>query len=114
MPDSWETLYAFNPNNPADAGQDADGDGMTNLQEYGAGTHPRSAASNLRVSIAGPAPVTIQFSAVTDKTYTVDYRNALGPGGWLVYTNIPAGPQRTVTINVQPGTISRFYRVRTP
>lgn len=41
MPDWWELLYGFNPLNPADAGQDADGDGHTNLQEFLAGTNPR-------------------------------------------------------------------------
>ena len=40
IPDGWESLYGFNPNDPADAGQDFDGDGMTNSQEYIAGTDP--------------------------------------------------------------------------
>lgn len=41
MPDHWEVLHNFDPNNPADAALDADGDGLTNLQEYVIGTHPR-------------------------------------------------------------------------
>jgi hypothetical protein len=45
MSNTWETNNGFDPNNPADAAQDADGDGYTNLQEYLAGTNPRSTAS---------------------------------------------------------------------
>jgi pectate lyase len=40
MPDEWEIRYGFNPNNPSDGPQDADGDGYTNLEEYLNGTSP--------------------------------------------------------------------------
>jgi YD repeat-containing protein len=41
MPDTWEVANGFNPFDPSDAAADADGDGLTNLQEYQAGTDPR-------------------------------------------------------------------------
>ncbi|MBL8992008.1 MAG: hypothetical protein JNM63_01625 [Spirochaetia bacterium] len=34
MPDSWETSHGLNPNAAADANQDRDGDGYTNIEEY--------------------------------------------------------------------------------
>ncbi|HSW46577.1 MAG TPA: fibronectin type III domain-containing protein [Phycisphaerae bacterium] len=34
MPDSWETGQGLNPNDPADASLDPDGDGYTNIEEY--------------------------------------------------------------------------------
>ncbi|MBI5390050.1 hypothetical protein HZB02_01035 [Candidatus Woesearchaeota archaeon] len=40
MPDSWETMYSLNPNDPHDAALDSDGDGFTNLQEYENNTNP--------------------------------------------------------------------------
>ncbi|MFW9944644.1 MAG: hypothetical protein ACFFB7_06570, partial [Candidatus Sifarchaeia archaeon] len=40
MPDSWEMLYGLNMNDPDDAMEDKDGDGLTNLEEYLAGTNP--------------------------------------------------------------------------
>src|SRR6266536_1705552 len=40
MPDDWEQAYALDPDDPADAARDADGDGLTNLQEYRSGTNP--------------------------------------------------------------------------
>ena len=40
MPDAWETFFGLDPNDPADATGDPDGDGLTNAQEYAGGRHP--------------------------------------------------------------------------
>jgi len=43
LSDGWEVLYGFNPLSSPGAGEadgDADGDGLTNLEEYERGTHP--------------------------------------------------------------------------
>jgi len=37
----WETFFRLNDADPADASLDADGDGVTNQQEFAAGTNPR-------------------------------------------------------------------------
>jgi len=34
IPDAWETAHGLNPNDPADATQDLNGDGYTNLEKY--------------------------------------------------------------------------------
>jgi hypothetical protein len=46
MPDEWESQYGLDPNNPDDANQDLDGDGISNLKEYMAGTNPKERNSN--------------------------------------------------------------------
>ncbi|MBI2346070.1 MAG: Ig-like domain-containing protein [Deltaproteobacteria bacterium] len=43
MPDDYEMLFGLNPNDPADAALDPDGDGLTNLQEFQTGTLPNVA-----------------------------------------------------------------------
>jgi hypothetical protein len=50
MPDDWEISQGFNPNDPADATDDADGDKMSNFAEYIAGTDPHVSFSYLRIS----------------------------------------------------------------
>jgi hypothetical protein len=40
IPDAWENEHGLNPNNADDAGLDADGDGLSNLEEYLRNTLP--------------------------------------------------------------------------
>jgi len=40
MGDNFETANGFDPTNPTDASEDADQDGITNLDEFLAGTNP--------------------------------------------------------------------------
>ncbi|MHA3771729.1 golvesin C-terminal-like domain-containing protein [Verrucomicrobiota bacterium sgz303538] len=42
MADSWELTYGFNPSSAADASTDADGDGLSNVEEYRAGLDPKT------------------------------------------------------------------------
>jgi hypothetical protein len=118
IPDSWENQYplAMDPNDPADAGEDYDGDGMTNLQEYLAGTNPQSASSKLLLigSLESPARIRLQFNAVSNVTYDFQSRTSLGTGAWLNLVNVPAAPSnRTVTIT-NTATPMKFYRVVVP
>jgi hypothetical protein len=43
MPDDWEMAHGLDPNNPADALEDLDHDGLTNREEYTQGTDPANA-----------------------------------------------------------------------
>lgn len=45
--DWWENLFGLDKNDPRDALQDFDGDGLTNLEEFKYRTHPRVADSDL-------------------------------------------------------------------
>ena len=43
IPDSWAIAHGLDPNDPALASEDPDHDGLTNLQEFQAGTDPNNA-----------------------------------------------------------------------
>jgi len=118
MPDAWENQYGLNPTNAADANFDLDGDGMTNRQEYIAGTDPTQKNSALRiisVENVGANSARLTFLAVSNRTYAVEFKNALTDPSWSPLTSISAAPtNRTMLINTTvPGT-NRFYRLRTP
>ena len=122
MPDSWETAYAFNPGNPADAPEDADGDGMSNVEEYRAGTDPRDTSSFLRIEsieseLATTGSMRLSFIAVSNRTYTVEYRDTLLPGAWSRLTDVTTAPtNRMMQVTDSPPVAinKRYYRLATP
>jgi hypothetical protein len=112
MPDSWEIANGFDPFNAADAAIDTDGDGLSNLMEYQLGTNPRDAASGLRLTItlAGP-DVVLSFSAVSNKTYIIQFTDALGTA-WQPLQQFSAEPtNRNISISVPATNPARFFRL---
>ena len=110
MPNDWELAYGFNPDSAADAAQDADGDGFTNLQEYQAGTDPRNP---LFIRIVGTGPVALNFNATSNTTYSI-LRSPTVTGTWQRIFNVPAGPARPVNQAINPTNASGFFKLRAP
>jgi hypothetical protein len=52
LPADWERAHGLDPNNPADALDDDDRDGLSNRAEYWAGTDPQDAGSALALRLA--------------------------------------------------------------
>lgn len=80
LPDAWELLNFGHIG--VDPNADPDGDGMSNLQEYLAGTNPNDANSALRITTItyGTAPnyVTLQWNSVPTRFYAIQWSPALG------------------------------------
>lgn len=116
IPDEWEIAHRLNATDPHDATLDSDSDGATNLQEYRAGTDPYDPNSCLRIRLLRPVPdaVLLQFSAMSNKTYRVEFCNDAAATAWARFADVPASPtNRTVAINdaTSPDCL-RFYRVK--
>jgi hypothetical protein len=115
IPDVWEAAIDLDPFRD-DADDDPDGDGLSNLQEYLAGTNPFDTSSSLKI-LASPSPAGIRltFRAAAGRSYTIQYRDDLQTGPWNTLTNIP--PQiadRTADFSDAPPAGARFYRLVTP
>lgn len=112
LPDAWET-----ENNVTDPAADPDGDTMTNLAEYIAGTDPNNGQSYLKVEqLTLGAGVSIEFMALSNKTYTIESTDVLGNAAWNrvrdIYATSNSGP---VTVpDPTASSSNRFYRLVTP
>jgi hypothetical protein len=121
MPDDWEQAHGLMVG-VNDADGDPDGDHMTNLAEYEAGTDPQDNKSYLKIdSIIPPgAPagtVTLSFGVVPGKSYTVQFSDVLPAVSWTDLTNVTASAGNqviTVWDPLTPPSPRRYYRLRIP
>jgi hypothetical protein len=125
LPDLWERIYGLDTNALGGASDDADEDGMSNEQEYRAGTSPVDDGDLLRANTLRAAPdgVIVRFPARPQREYSVWYgANSPAAGGW---TNATPDPIRVATDQEYEWTddgshtdpapdaaTNRFYRVR--
>jgi hypothetical protein len=115
MLDAWEQANGLDPANPADAALDADTDGLTNLEEFQAGTDPQDPLSVLELKVVAGGSVTLQFYGQPNKTYIIDYRDAVDQGTWTpLQTFTTGGTAGWVQFDDASPTSPRFYRLRIP
>lgn len=117
MPDSWEYLY-FGGVTSAAPGDDDDGDGRTNLEEYNADTNPTDNSSRLRIESIVETTTPNEFKITVPDTspqrnYTLQESTDLGlTDDW---TAVPGqGPTIGTDGNLiftPTSTSDKFYRV---
>ena len=118
VPDEWEIANGTNAQEN-DSNSDPDGDTMTNLQEYIAGTNPLSEASKLsaRVVVVNGTDVRIEFDAVLDKSYSLLFSETLLEGDWRKLTDFAPQTSNSVNYITLPPPMQGaqgFYRIVTP
>jgi len=119
IPGWWRLQYFGNGLSAAGAAAwdaDPDGDGMTNYQEYLAGTDPTNRLSVLQITAVTPSrnDLVVTFSSVDGKLYQLQRAAALGtPTSWVPIQNNIEGTGNPISIT-DPGAASLpacFYRV---
>ena len=121
MADAWELEHGLRIG-VNDADLDPDGDGMTNLQEFIAGTDPQNRSSYLRIAnvIAPGSSATaasISFFGVAGHSYAIQFMDQLPPAEWHSLTNLPvlSSDQLITVLDAQaPHQVRRYYRLQTP
>lgn len=121
IPVAWFTSQGItNADYNLELGEDRDGDGMTALQEYQAGTHPRDVHSALRLVGGSPSDgrITLRWLSAgslgaPESPYQVWASTNLCGGHWEVQTNAlnRTPPTNQVILAVPPDSPQRFYRI---
>jgi hypothetical protein len=90
LPDAFETQYGLNPNDPADAALDSDGDEVSNLQEYFNGTNPKGTFKRYFAEGAANSFFSTRFALFNpgDQATTV-VMEFLGSNGQFRSTTVP-------------------------
>ncbi len=116
IPDVVESGLGLSSSNAADGALDLDGDGLSNQAEYVAGTDPNNSQSYLKIEQGIiPGMATVHVAAVSNRTYSVQFTDALGSGVWRKLGDIVARPANRVESFSDPTwTTNRFYRVVLP
>jgi hypothetical protein len=101
MADDWENAVGLNPTLAADAALDSDGDGLKNLEEFQAGSHPNGTATRYLAEGAANAFFTTRlalFNPATASTSVV-LRFLGGDGEASSYTTtLAARSRQTLTL----------------
>ena len=106
MPDDWERQYGLNPNDPADANQDCNGDGFTNVEKYINGLDPRE-----RFHWIYPPDISTQEGDQWVGPVTVVLTSATEAAA-IRYTLDGSGPTPSAALYAGPFTLTKTAVVR--
>ena len=110
IPDAYEIAHGFQYWSAADATQDADNDGTTNLAEFRLGLDPRNPSQAFRATLA--SGFTLARPSAPGLTFTIERTPALAPANWLpIGTRTATGASANFT-DPSPLAGRSFYRVR--
>lgn len=112
LPDAWELWNLGRLGTDGD--EDVDGDGLSNLAEYRAGTHPANPASRLEVRMPAVTAdrVLVGWDSVPGVAYVVERaEDPVGPWTTLDRVDSSSGGVAVVEDTLLPGAL---YRVRVP
>jgi hypothetical protein len=113
QPDPWELDHGLSPENPGDALLDADQDGMSNRDEFRAGTDPVDGSDFLHLDLirSDGDRVELEFRAHPGHAYRIQVRDALD-APWRDLESVPPrGLPRRIRMPITPTGPSQYLRL---
>ena len=121
MPDLWELTHQLRFDEAKDADIDSDFDGLTNLEEYEAGTNPNDPFDFLKIKTIERLTnevdkASLTFMAVSNRSYTLQIADRPGSpwSNWLSFPALTTNRPAQVTIDLNSGISQRNFRLLTP
>jgi uncharacterized membrane protein/predicted DsbA family dithiol-disulfide isomerase len=115
LPDSWEIQYFGSISDPrAEANLDPDGDGLSNLSEFSAGTSPIDSKSILTITnetFSGDLFL-ISWNSVSGRVYRVESSTTLT--NWTVNGVVTSTAPVSTWTDIAASGSKKFYRVKLP
>jgi T5SS/PEP-CTERM-associated repeat protein len=118
----WKQQHALDPFDPNLGSEDADGDGMSNLQEFLAGTDPTNNASAFRITsvVSTGGNVLVTWMTGIGKTNALQVTSGTGNGSYatnnfadiFVITNTVGSTTNFLDVGAATNSPARYYRVR--
>ena len=117
MPDGYEAQFHLRVDSN-DAAEDSDNDGHSNLQEFAAGTDPKSASSRLKIASSAYNPatrqITLDWPSIPGRVYRIEHKTGLGDSSWAEIATHTATQSNSSKSLSAPANASRgFYRITT-
>lgn len=120
IPNAWRALYfggsGTTTNSSSYAAGDPDHDGLSNYQEFLAGTNPTNAASVLKLTAFNPNTSTnaVSLNSASGIVYRVQYRDDLTTGSWNILADQIIGTGTNIFLSDPPASslAKRFYRAQ--
>ena len=112
IPEAWEQLYFGRTG--IDPSADPDGDGLSNLEEFKAGTNPNDFQSQfrfVRIAPQGGGGVLVEWSSVMNRSYSVLRSTDLLTSFQVLSANRPATPPTNSFLDATAAPPGKFFYV---
>jgi hypothetical protein len=115
IPDAWRLQYfasLYDPRSAADV--DADGDGLSNYEEFKLGTNPLDANDNLRLHATSNnnRGLKLRFHTAAGRKYIIEGSISLDQGSWSTVQSDVLGTGADIELPSNSTNAHYYYRVR--
>ena len=113
--DAWERRFGLDPEDPSDATDDPDKDGLNNREEFLLGTDPDSAASGMQLElleVLSDQKATFRLKTVSNRSLSIQFSPTIAEPAWEdLWTLESASTTETLQVELEIPNDVGFFRL---